>query len=117
VDIPNPNALLNKGAAKQPVNAISANPFLAIDVFAMKSPIEFPHARTVRANKFGGSPVSSPNIYSKSIRIWAVAHIQKILIPNEKRSNSIIAFFGDLFLYVFKRISIDKAIHITNASC
>ena len=51
---------MNKGAATQPVNAISANPFFAIEILAMRSPIEFPQARTVNPRSDAGKPVNIP---------------------------------------------------------
>jgi hypothetical protein len=83
VDRPRPRTLLNRGAAKHPVKAISANPFFAIEVLAMKSPIEFPHARIVNPRSVGGKPDQRPKIFSKSIRICAVDQIQKTLIAKE----------------------------------
>ena len=84
VDIPKATSKLNKGAAQQPVIAISANPFLAIEVLAIKSPMEFPQARTVNASKVEGRPVSNPKIQSKSIKIFADIHIQNVLTIKEK---------------------------------
>ena len=84
VESPSPSTLLKSGAAKQPVKAISANPFFAIEVLAMKSPIELPQANTVRANRVGGTLRIRPRILSKSMRICAVDQIQNTLIANEK---------------------------------
>lgn len=44
---PSPIRILNTGPAKHAVIAILASPFLAIVIFADKSPIELPHAKIV----------------------------------------------------------------------
>jgi len=104
VERPSPKTLLKRGAAKHPVRAISGNPFFAIDVFAMKSPIEFPQANTVRANKVGGTFKISPRILSKSMRIYAVDQIQNTLIANEKSCKNRRALTGALLLFVLNLI-------------
>lgn len=88
VERPKPNSMLNRGDAKQPVRAISTNPFLAIEVFAMKSPIELPQERTVRPSKVVGRPVSNPRIFRRSIMMLANSQIQKTLMPKEIPSSS-----------------------------
>jgi hypothetical protein len=88
VEIPKPKSMLNKGDEKDPVRAISINPFFAIEVFAIKSPIELPHANTVRPSKVVGNPVSKPKSLRRSIIKFAKSHIQKTLIPNEIVNNN-----------------------------
>jgi hypothetical protein len=89
VEMPKPRSILNKGDEKDPVRAISINPFFAIEVFAIKSPIEFPHANTVRPSKVVGNPVSKPKSLSKSIIKFAKSQIQKTLIPKEIANNKL----------------------------
>jgi len=72
VDIPIPRKIVVRGAAKQPVKAIWPNPFLAIEIFATKSPIEFPQEITVKPRIVEGIPEISPNSCSKSIMMFAV---------------------------------------------
>ena len=62
VEMPRERSRLKSGAAKQPVIAISEKPFLAIEMFAMKSPMELPHAKTVKASKGEGNRVKRPKI-------------------------------------------------------
>jgi hypothetical protein len=50
-DKPDPTRMLIKGAAANAVTAISANPFLAMLVFADISPKELPHDRRVRLRR------------------------------------------------------------------
>ena len=87
--IPNPHNKLKRGAATQPVKAISANPFFAIETFAIRSPIEFPQASTVRPNREAGKPVNIPKSYKRSIRKLAEIYIHKILITKEKKFSKI----------------------------
>lgn len=77
--------------------------------------MELPQASTVSANKLGGRPVNNPKIYNKSMRTYAVAQIQKILIANENISSIIKPRFGGLFLYVLSLIKMDNKTHKTNA--
>lgn len=86
--MPRPRRMLKSGDAKQPVRAISTNPFLAIEVFAMKSPIELPQARTVSPRKVVGRPVRSARILSMSMRMFAKSQIQKTLMKKEKPSSA-----------------------------
>lgn len=75
--------MLNSGDAKQPVRAISTNPLLAIDVFAIKSPIELPQAKTVSPSNVVGKPVNRPRILRRSIMMFAKSQIQKTLMTKD----------------------------------
>ena len=51
-------------------------------MYAKKSPIEFPHAKSVKARMIGEIPESRPNSYSKSMMTLTMIHIQKMDMTN-----------------------------------
>jgi hypothetical protein len=100
VESPRPISKLNKGPAKQPVIAISTKPFFAIDMLAIKSPVELPHARTVKPRRLELIPDITPNRFSKSINRLAVNQIHKILIMKAKIKKGIIRAGGEILVLV-----------------
>jgi len=80
---PNPMRMLNTGPAKQAVMAMFARPFFAIVMFAERSPMEFPQAKTVRPIMEPGMRKIAPKNTSKLTNWSAIAsiHVAAITKP------------------------------------
>ena len=95
--IPNPKNKLKSGPAIDPVIAILANPFLAIAGFAIKSPIELPHASTVIPRKAVFILKIIPKNLSMSTRMFATHQIQTTDINKLKIAYRSMNFSGACF--------------------
>lgn len=95
--VPNPTSMLNIGPAKHPAMAIVGCPFLANATSATRSPIEFPHAKTVMPSIAGGRSIITPIVARQFRSSPAMVEIQKTLIIKDIRVLAMFSVSGASF--------------------
>lgn len=91
---PSPTKILNTGPAKHAVIAIFANPFFAMVMLALKSPIELPHANTVKPITGPGMYNTIPIKFNKLTNESAIVSIHVAAIMNPYRAIGTLAYNG-----------------------
>lgn len=102
-EIPRPNSMLNTGPAKQPVTAISPNPFFVIATFAFISPRQFPTASRVSPSSDFGIPRIKPMIHRRSTTKSEVNAIHTMDITKPKIAKMNMMVGGGCVLFVQKQ--------------